>query len=149
MMPPCWVMPEAISSRTSPQMPCRLGAAKACSWTALSRSTTVAATIASPATSTLSSMPSTPGTKMPPRSTRPSPGWETSEKSGSVGPGGRRKIRPAGACGGPVGTLVGDLLGLAHLVRLVLGGTTLLATSEHVTVLPGRIRPMRSCSHRG
>src|SRR6478609_8198356 len=87
MMPPCWVMPEAISSRTSPQMPSFLGAAKACSWTALSRSTTVAATIASPATSTRSSMPSTPGTKMPPRSTRPSPGFETSEMS--HGPSGR------------------------------------------------------------
>ena len=36
MMPPCWVMPEAISSRTSPQMPSFLGAAKACSCTALS-----------------------------------------------------------------------------------------------------------------
>ena len=87
MTPPCWVMPEAISSRTSPQMPSFLGAAKACSWTALSRSTTVAATIASPATSTRSSMPSTPGTKRPPRSTRPSPGSRTSETS--QGPSGR------------------------------------------------------------
>src|SRR4051812_43675714 len=83
-------MPEPISSRTSPQMPSRLGAAKACSWMALSRSTTVAATIASPATSTRSSMPSTPGTNRPPRSTRPSAGSRTSELSqGPSGPSGR------------------------------------------------------------
>src|SRR5690606_34384828 len=39
---------------------------------------------------------------------------------------------------------VDDLLGLAGRV---LGGNPLLATSEHVTVLPGRIRPKRIYSH--
>src|SRR5690606_121728 len=58
-----------------------------CSWMALSCRTTVAATIASPATSTRSSMPSTPGTNRPPRSTRPSPGSRTSVLS--QGPSGR------------------------------------------------------------
>ena len=112
-------------------------------------STTVAATIASPATSTRSSMPSTPGTKMPPRSTRPSPGSRTSELShGPSGRGARlepyalalRLVRPRRPPATPSTTCSASR-------RRVLGGTLLLATSEHVTVLPGRIRPKRIDSH--
>ena len=42
-MPPCWVISDAISLRTSPQMPSDRGAANACSWIALLPSTRVAA----------------------------------------------------------------------------------------------------------
>lgn len=72
----------------------------------------------------------------------------------SHGPSGRGaawEIHPARTALGGVGVieLVDDLLGLARFVRHILGGTTLLATSEHVTVLPGRVRPKRSCSRPG
>ncbi len=126
-------MPDAISSRTSPQMPSDLGAANAWSWTALSRSTTVAATIDSPATSTRSSMPSTPGTNSAAEVHPALAGLaDLAHVPRAVRPRGGRKVVPGRLVGAVrLRGVLGRVVRAFGLVDLVDGVFALLATTEH------------------
>ena len=155
MMPPCWVMPEAISSRTSPQMPSFLGAAKACSCTALSPQHHGRGD--DRVTGDLDAQLHALDTGHEEAAQVDPAVGRVFEHLGdvprAVGPRGRRQVHPARRDGVVLlarhrpcssrADAVHDLLGRAA----VLGGIVLLATSEHVTVLPGRIRPKRIDSH--